>query len=448
MEAIRQWIRWSNVSTNRKILSATLVIAALTFGAKLVSTGKELVVAASFGTGDAIDAFLVAFLVPSLAITVISGSFNAAFIPTYVQVREREGKDAAQRLLSNVLAWSALLLGAATFVIVIAAPYYLPLLASGFSPEKLSETRKLLYLLSPIVVITGINTIWSAVLNADEEFALVALTPALTPFVVMAFLLVARDWGITALTVGTALGLALEAGIICRALVNKQISPWPRWKKADAHLKRVLGQYLPMISGAFILASTSLINQAMAAMLGSGSVAVLSYANRLITVPISIGTTALGTAVIPYFSVMVAKNDWAGIRHTLRRYFGLIFCAAIPVTVGLVLGAESLVRIVYQRGAFTAEDTHVVARVLALFALQLPFYTAGILLVRLISAMLANHILMIANVISVALSVALNYLFMKRLGVAGIALSTSCVYLASFLFLLFAWKRLGEGSCR
>ena len=448
MEAIRQWIRWSNVSTNRKILSATLVIAALTFGAKLVSTGKELVVAASFGTGDAIDAFLVAFLVPSLAITVISGSFNAAFIPTYVQVREREGKDAAQRLLSNVLAWSALLLGAATFVIVIAAPYYLPLLASGFSPEKLSETRKLLYLLSPIVVITGINTIWSAVLNADEEFALVALTPALTPFVVMAFLLVARDWGITALTVGTALGLALEAGIICRALVNKQISPWPRWKKADAHLKRVLGQYLPMISGAFILASTSLINQAMAAMLGSGSVAVLSYANRLITVPISIGTTALGTAVIPYFSVMVAKNDWAGIRHTLRRYFGLIFCAAIPVTVALVLGAESLVRIVYQRGAFTAEDTHVVARVLALFALQLPFYTAGILLVRLISAMLANHILMIANVISVALSVALNYLFMKRLGVAGIALSTSCVYLASFLFLLFAWKRLGEGSCR
>src|SRR6266446_431797 len=113
-EIIKHWTRWSNVSTNRKIFSATLVIASLTFGAKLVSTAKELVVAASFGTGDAIDAFLVAFIVPSLAITVISGSFNAAFIPTYVQVREQEGKTSAQRLLSNVLAWSALLLGAAT----------------------------------------------------------------------------------------------------------------------------------------------------------------------------------------------------------------------------------------------------------------------------------------------------------------------------------------------
>jgi len=446
--AMKQWTQWSNASTNRKIFSAALVIASLTFGAKLVSTAKELAVAASFGTGDAIDAFLVALIVPSLAITVISGSFNAAFIPTYVQVREREGRDSAQRLLSNVLAWSTLLLGAATIGIVIAAPYYLPLLASGFSPEKILETRRLLYMLSPIVMIAGINTIWSSVLNAREEFALVAVTPALTPFVIMVCLLVAKDWGITSLTVGTVLGMALEAGVICKALAGKQISPWPRWNQADAHLRRVLGQYLPMISGAFILASTSVINQSMATMLGAGSVAVLNYGNRLITVPISIGTSALGTAVIPYFSVMVAKNDWTGIRHTLRRYFGLIFCAAIPVTIALVLGAEPLVKIIYQRGAFTTEDTHAVARVLALFALQLPFYTAGILLVRLISAMLANHILMIGNVISVVLSITLNYLFMKKLGVAGIALSTSCVYLASFLFLHFSWKQLGEKSCR
>jgi putative peptidoglycan lipid II flippase len=444
MEAIRQWVRWSNVSTNRKIFSATLIIASLTFGTKLVSTGKELVVAASFGTGEAIDAFFIAFIVPSLAITVISGSFNAAFIPTYIQVREREGKDAAQRLLSNVLAWSTALLSAATIGMILTAPYYLPFLASGFSPEKILETRRLLYLLSPIVIITGINTIWSAVLNAGEQFALVAITPALTPCVITICLVAGRSWGITGLIVGTILGMALEAGVIGGSLLRKKISPWPRWHGTDAHLKQILRQYLPTISGSFILASTALINQGMAAMLGSGSVAILNYGSKLIAVPTSIGTTALGTAVIPYFSTMVAKNDWAGIRHTLRRYFGLIFGATIPLTIVLALGSESLVRIVYQRGAFTPDDTQLVARVLALFALQLPFYAAGILLVRLISAMLANHILMIANIISVFLSFALNFLFMKKLGVAGIALSTSCVYLVSFLFLLFSWRWMSK----
>ena len=449
VDAAKQWTRWSNLSTNRKIFSATLVIASLTFAAKLVSSVKELAVAASFGTGDAIDAFLIAFVVPSLATAVISGSFNAAFIPTYIQVREREGGDCAQKLFSNVLASSALLLGAATLGIIVGAPYYLPLLASGFSPAKIMQTRRLLYFLSPMVMIAGINTIWGAVLNAGEEFALVAVTPVFTPFVVIIFLLVANTWGVTALTLGTIVGMVLEAGIICSALRRKQISPWPRWHGSDPHLKQVMGQFLPMVSGAFILASTALIDQGMAAMLGSGSVAVLNYGNRLISVPIGIGTTALGTAVIPYFSVMVARNDWDGIRHTLKRYFGLIFGAAIPLTITLVIGAEPLVRIMYQRGAFTTQDTHLVAQVLALLALQLPFYTASILLVRLVSAMLANHILMIANIISIFLNVGLNYLFMKKLGVAGIALSTSCVYLVSFLFLLFSWRRISnkEKSC-
>ena len=193
-----------------------------------------------------------------------------------------------------------------------------------------------------------------------------------------------------------------------------------------------------------ILASTALINQGMAAMLGPGSVAALNYGNKLIAVPINIGTTALGTAVIPYFSLMVAKNDWAGIRHTIKRYFGLIFSVAIPATTGLILGAEPLVRVIYERGAFTPEDTRLVAPVLAFFALQLPFYIAGTLLVRLISAMLANHILMISSLVSVLLSVSLNYFFMKKLGVAGIALSTSCVYLGSFLFLHFSWRWISK----
>jgi len=441
---VNQWELWSNVSTNRKIFSATLIIALFTFGAKLVSTAKELVVAASFGTSDSMDAFLVAFIVPSAAVTIISGSFNAAFIPSYVQVKERYGTENAQKLLGNVMASTILLLGTATIGMVLAAPYYLPLLASGFSPIKIALTRKLLYLLSPMVLIAGTNTIWSAVLNAGEEFALVAATPALTPAVIIVFLFVARGWGVTTLTVGTICGTIFEAGIICSALLRKRIRPWPSWHGADPHLWQVIQQYLPMVSGSLILGSTSLINQGMAAMLGPGSVAVLNYGNRLITVPISVGTTALGTAVIPYFSVMVGKNDWHGIRHTLKRYFALIFGVAIPVTVGLMLGSELLVRVIYQRGAFTTQDTHLVAPVLAFFAVQLPFYVAGTLLVRLVSAMLANHILLISSIVSLLLNVTLNYAFMQRFGVAGIALSTSCVYLVAFLLLHFSWRRISK----
>jgi putative peptidoglycan lipid II flippase len=432
--------RWRDVSTNRKIFGAALVIALLTLGGKLVSMAKEVVVAASFGTGNAIDAFLIALVVPSFAINVIGGSFNAALIPTFIRVREKEGMDSAQRLFSSVMVWSTGLLAGATVIIVLAAPFYLPLIASGFSAEKIDLTRQLLYMLSPIVMICGVTTIWGAVLNAGERFALVAVTPALTPaFIIFFLMLVGRTWGITALTLGTVCGMAMEGAILGIGLRRKGISVKPRWHGMDAHVKQVAGQYMPMISGALILSSTSLINQGMAATLTSGSVAALNYGNKLIAVPIGIATTALGTAVIPYFSTMVARNDWAGIRHTLKRFFGLIFGTSVPFVVAFILISEPLIRLLFQRGSFTAEDTHLIARIQVLFALQIPFYVAAIMVVRLISAMLANHILMIGNIISLLLSVSLNYLFMKKLGVAGIALSTSCVYMVSFLFLYFSW---------
>jgi len=91
------WKRFTTGSTNRQVFRAAVTIAVLTSFAKLASLAKELLVASRFGTGATIEAFLVAVLIPLLAINVISGSFSIALIPTYMTVRERDGKEAAQR---------------------------------------------------------------------------------------------------------------------------------------------------------------------------------------------------------------------------------------------------------------------------------------------------------------------------------------------------------------
>ena len=170
----------------------------------------------------------------------------------------------------------------------------------------------------------------------------------------------------------------------------------------------------------------------------------LNYGNKIIAFPITLAATTLGTAVVPYFSAMVVQRDWAGIRHTLKRYLSLIFATAVPLTLILMMISEPLVKMIYQRGSFSEEDTHLVAQIQVLFALQIPFYIAVILIVRLISSMLANHILLIGNIITVILNISLNYLFMKKLGVAGIALSTSCVYMVLFTFLYISWRRISR----
>ena len=107
--------------------------------------GKELVVAWTFGTGDALEAYLIAYLIPTLGVTVIANSFNAALIPTYIKVREHEGTAAAQRLLSSVTLWSLGVLAIVSLSIMALAPIYLPWVASGFDDQKLRLTLHLKY---------------------------------------------------------------------------------------------------------------------------------------------------------------------------------------------------------------------------------------------------------------------------------------------------------------
>lgn len=192
------------------------------------------------------------------------------------------------------------------------------------------------------------------------------------------------------------------------------------------------------------MCSTLLVDQSMAAMLLPGSVAALNYGNRLVALPINIATQALGTAVIPYFSKMVAEQNWKGVRHTLKHYMRLIFFITVPLTVLIVIFSDLIVKIMLQRGSFTANDTYLVAQIQSFNALQIPFYVANILVVKLISALRANYILMYGSLINLTANITLNYLFMQKLGIAGIALSTSCVYMISFSFVYCSWLRISN----
>lgn len=432
------WKNFISGSVNRQVFGAAIVVGIGTALVKVLAIVKELVVAYKFGTANELDAFLIAVLIPSVVLSVIAGSFNSALIPTYIKVREQEGIKAAQKLFSGATIWSIGLLVITTCVMLVTAPIYLPMITKGFSPDKLALTYRLLWTISPMLLLTGIGTIWGAVLNAGEQFGLVALAPMMTPAMTIVFLFGFQSWGVFSLVAGLVGGQLLEMVAIGIVLRRQGVSLIPKWYGFNPHLSEVANQYVPAIVGTFLMCSTSLVDQSMAAMLPSGSVAALNYGNRIITLPIIIASTALSTAVMPYFSKMVASEDWQSIRNSLKHYLVLIFAASIPLAGLIILFSEPIVYTLLQRGSFKASDTPIVAQIQSCFAVQIPFYIGCMLVVRMISAMRNNQILIWGSACNLIINIGLNYLFMQWLGVAGIALSTSFVYLFSFLFLLFA----------
>lgn len=429
------WRNFTNKSTNRKIFGAALTVGFMTALVQLAGVGKELVVAWRFGTGDELEAFLIAAIIPTFLTNIITGSFYSALLPTYIHVREEDGFKTAQRLLSGAIFCSLGVLAVLSLVVVATAPMYLPLIAKGFSPEKLKLCIHLLWALVPVMILRGIAVISGGVVNAGERFALVALAPILTP-VISVCLIMGRYVGIYSLALGWICGILAQILLLILILKKQGISLYPKWYGFEPHMRQVAREYTSAIAGSVLMSCTNIVDQAMAAMLSPGSVASLNYGNKVIAFPIGLLTTALSTAIIPYFSKMVSCSDWSAIRHTFWRYMGIIFMVSLPFTVILCIFTEPIVRFIFQRGAFTVEDTRIVANIQSFYALQIPTYMGGILVVRLISALYSNKILLWASLISIGMNIVFNYLLIKFMGVSGIALSTAVVSWLSFLFLI------------
>src|SRR5262249_17501708 len=132
-----RWRAWQRQFVHRRIFGVTVTVGALIVAVKLLAILKEAVVAHQFGTGDALEAFLIAMVLPQFAINLVGGSLNAALIPTYIHVREHDGPEAAHRLFASVTALSLTILIALSLILGIAAPVILPLVASGFPDWKL-----------------------------------------------------------------------------------------------------------------------------------------------------------------------------------------------------------------------------------------------------------------------------------------------------------------------
>lgn len=437
---------WSQGFRDRSALhavaAALLTVAGGSSIVKVASMAKEVVIAGQFGAGDQIDAFVIAFVLPSFVTGVVTAAFQSAVIPTYVQVRDLEGVETARELVSTVTIWICALLFVLTALLVLAAPVLLPLVGSGFGPEKLWLTQRLFYLSLPLVVLTGLTSVWGAALNAEGRFALVAVAPIATPLLVVALVLAtARFVGVLAVPVGMVFGALVEAGLLAHAISRRRIWVAPRWTRVHPAVRVVLRQSLAMAAGSVLMGSTVVVDNAMAAMLPAGSVATLNYGNRFVLFLLAFCAGALSTAILPQFSALVARSDWTGLRNVLRSCLRWILIATVPLTALLIAFSLPLTRLMFERGAFTAEATSLVARVQILYLVQVPFYIIGIVLVRLISAFKSNHLLAWGAAINLVVNVVLNWLFMRWIGVSGIALSTTFVYIVSCGFLaLMSWR--------
>lgn len=432
------------------VVSGFLLVAMLTVVGKLVAFAKDAVVAAKLGTADDLDAFMLVFGFFSFASTVLAGGLPESFVPAYAELRERRGLRRADRLGLQTAVWHFAALLICGTALSLAAPLVVAWTTHGFSAPKQALAVKLLHGLLPFLLCFGLAQHLGAWLRAGKQFLLAASAPMLVPLgIVVALLLAGDQVNAWTLAYGTIWGAVAHVAVLLIAITRRLPRSLRWWRCALRHwepgLRSVLRNALPFLLGGVAFGSAVVVDQTMAAWLTAGSVAVLSYSDKVCAIVLAVTAGPASEVLFPHFAELAARRDWNGLRKHLFTSAGLIVSAALPMTLFLCLFAPWVVGTLFERGAFGPQDTQRVAEVLRFAAFQIPFYILGTVAARVAVSLQASRLMMTIAFSALVLNASLNWLLMRHLGVAGIALSTVIVHficaIATCATCLFVMKR-------
>jgi putative peptidoglycan lipid II flippase len=408
------------------MIRSFLTVSAGTLASRLLGFVRDSALAALLGAGPVADAFLAAFqLVNVVRRLLTEGGLNAALVPAWLRVRDRDGAVAAAAFTGRVLGTITLALIAATALLALLMPLVIAALAPGFAGrETLQLATDNARLMLPYLAFAGPVTVMMALLNAQGRFALTAFSPLLFNIALIAVMAVlmmfpqrpVRAAQIIAATVGIAGLLQLSILLLRR---GENIAT-PLRVSFDKEIRGFLGKAAP---GMMASSAPQLLMVAGAIIASSSPSAVswLYFANRLVELPLGIVGVAMGAVLIPELTRAVQGDDRAAIAQAESRGLELAVGLALPATLGLIVLAEPIVRLLFEHGAFTADDAKATARALVWLTLALP---AHVLVKALSPAFFAREDTMtplLSALKGVVLAVALAYLLSHWYGADGIA---------------------------
>jgi putative peptidoglycan lipid II flippase len=432
------------------LLRSVATVGSYTLVSRVLGFIRDILTAAILGTGPVADAFFVAQRLPNLFRSLFAeGAFSAAFVPLASGALAEGGKPAARDFAEE--AFAVLFAVLLVFVVVgeLLMPWVMRVIAPGFEtdPAKFELVVSLSRITFPYLLFISLTALQGGLLNAVDRFAAPAATPILLNLFLIAALLSMKRFGWHD---GHALAWALSAAGVAqflwlmsscaRAGVALCLRP-PRLTPRVKETLRIMG---PGVFGAGVTQLNLLISTALASLLPGGSVSYLYYADRLNQLPLGVVGIAIGTAILPPLSRQVRTGDTAGAAATQNRGVELALLLTLPAAAALMVLAQPILAVLFQRGAFGPAATAATAAALAAYAAGLPAFVLVKVLAPAFFAHRNTATPVKVAVAAMALNLALTLILMQVLAHVGIAIALSAAGWMQALTLLVLLARHGH----
>lgn len=434
----------------RTIVKAATIIMIGNVVSRVLGLVREQVIAALFGAQGVTDAFVAASTVPTTIYDfLIGGAISAALIPTFSEYADDPAHAAdLSRISSTLITLAALALCVVVAILSAFAPQLIELLGTGFAPDVRDEAIRLVRLMLPATFFMALSGIFTALLYARQRFVLPAFVSATynASIIVIALLLVA-PFGVQSLVIGVLVGALMQVVLQLPALRGLPVRPSLDF--SHPALRRMLKLYVPVALGLLVTIAGIFLDRNLASRTGEGSMAAMRFATTMIQFPLGLISVALSSAILPTLSrqaMASAARPPSSVEYksTLALGIKLALIAMIPAMIGLIVLREPLVRLLFQRGQFSAFDTERTALAFLAYAPQLPFVALDQLLIAAFYAR-KNTITPVAiGVVSVGFYLVTALMLIGPWGMPGLAFANAVQNSSHALILLaLLWRALG-----
>jgi putative peptidoglycan lipid II flippase len=426
--------RIQNMRSGHHVIARNMTwVALFVFFGFVAKAGKEIAIAHRYGVSLELDAYFFVFNLVSWPATIILSILTATIIPVVARIRQLESGKLPH--FRSELLGLALMLG---LIFVFLGWLGLPLLLHSSWAGLPSTTATLatqmvpsLVLIAPLSILISLFSVW--MLAAERQsITLLESLPALVLILILFFFPVGE---VQPLVWGTLVGFVIHLIILVIHLLHKGEIETPKFTQQSSEWSIFWQGFGIVAVGQVLMGLTTIVDQILAAHLGIGAIASLNYANRTLSLLLGLGGIMIVRATLPAFSNMQAQG-FRQLRRFAYQWAGFFFVIGMGIMIGGWLLAPWGIRIVFEHGAFTSDNTEIVATIFRYGLLQLPFYFTGLVLVSLLLSQQRYWAICLIGAINLVVKIISSLLIVPYFGIYGLMISTTIMVAISTLLLI------------
>ncbi len=430
------------MTTANKTVKSVLSIVIAVIVSKWLGFIRDILIAAKFGSAMETDAYFVATIITQILIAGVAGSISITLVPVLSELNIKSGDNKEIRLMNNII--NIVLI--ASFVLLainwISAPIIVRVIANGFEGEKYHLTVFLSRILFLSTIFMLLTPVFQGYLRSNNRFTIpsaVGIPFNLVQLIFLVFL--SQRHGIVGLGVATI--IACFSQLLLNILPSFRLDYSYKFVVdfKDKYLRKTLYLIVPIVISSMIKQINILVDRMLASYLVEGSISALNYADRINTLVFSTFITGITVVIYPMMSKYFIKDDFDSFNKTMNNGIITVLSITIPATVALMLLAEPIVKVLFERGAFDEVATKMTSEAVFFYSIGLSSLGVIHVLNKVFYSRQDTKTPMINGLIAISINITLNFLLINSLKHAGLALASSISLVANCLLLISSLKR-------